>query len=34
MSILLYAGCFIVGCAVAYGMEYMHKVLEDRGEVD
>ena len=34
MSILLSAGCFRVGCAVAYGMEYMHKVLEDRGEVD
>lgn len=33
-SIALYAACFIVGCAIAYGMERMRKVLEDRGEVD
>lgn len=33
-SIALYVLCFAVGCGIAYGMERMRKVLEDRGEVD
>ena len=32
--IALYAGCFIAGAAVAYAMEWMRKIMEERGEVD
>ena len=33
-SIAVYVACFAVGCAIAYGMERMRKVLQDRGEVE
>ena len=32
--IALYAGCLIAGAAVAYAMEWMRKIMEERGEVD